>query len=49
MDHADSCGAYGPWWKRVAWLVVIWLLGVGALGLMAFALKLLMHFAGLTR
>jgi hypothetical protein len=48
MEHADACRGYGPWWKRFAWLVLIWLLGVGALGLVAFGLKLVMRFAGLT-
>jgi hypothetical protein len=48
MEHADGSGSYGPWWKRVAWLVLIWLLGVGALGLVAFGLKLAMRFAGLS-
>jgi hypothetical protein len=48
MGHTDGHGAYGPWWKRIAWLALIWLLGVGALGLVAFGLKLVMRFAGLT-
>jgi hypothetical protein len=48
MEHADGRAAHGPWWKRLAWLVFIWLLGVSALGLVAFALKLVMHFAGLS-
>jgi len=48
MEHTGDSGPYGPWWKRIAWLVFLWLLGVGALGLVAFALKLVMRFAGLT-
>jgi len=47
MDRIDPRELYDPWWKRIGWLLLIWLLSVGALGVVAFALKLLMHFAGL--
>ena len=48
MDGVDPHQLYNPWWKRIGWLLLIWLLSVGALGGVALALKLLMHFAGLT-
>jgi hypothetical protein len=36
-----------PWLRRFGWLAVLWLGGVAALGLVAFALRVLMHAAGL--
>lgn len=48
MVNAGRPQPYGPWWKRVGWLVVLWLLGVGALGVVALALKQVMRLAGLT-
>ena len=47
MD-VDTRELYDPWWKRVGWLLLLWLLGVGALAVVAFALKVLMRFAGFT-
>ena len=38
-----------PWWKKLGWLVLIWVASVASLGLIAYALRLLMHTAGLTR
>jgi hypothetical protein len=35
------------WLQRVGWLVALWLGGVVALGLVALALRVLMHAAGL--
>ena len=35
------------WLRRVGWLVVLWTAGVAALGLVALALRLVMHAAGL--
>jgi hypothetical protein len=36
------------WWKRLGWFVLIWTCSVTALGLAAYAMRLLMKFAGLT-
>ncbi len=30
----------GPWWKRLAWLVVIWAASVAALGAVAWVIRL---------
>lgn len=35
------------WIKRLAWLVGLWLGGVAALALVALALRLFMHAAGM--
>jgi len=35
------------WPERVGWLLLLWLASVGALGLLALALRMLMHWAGL--
>jgi len=35
------------WSKRFAWLVGLWIVGVAALALVAFALRLFMHAAGM--
>lgn len=35
------------WLRRLGWLLLLWLGGVAALGLVAFALRLLMHAAGM--
>jgi hypothetical protein len=37
----------GSWWKRLAWLILIWAASVAALGAVAWAIRLLMHSAGL--
>ena len=37
----------GLWLRRVGWLLVLWLGGVAVLGLVALALRVLMHAAGL--
>lgn len=37
----------GLWLRRIGWLVVLWAAGVVALGLVALALRLVMHAAGL--
>jgi len=29
----------GPWWKRVAWLVVIWAMSLAVLGAVAFVIR----------
>ena len=47
MVGTDDREPYGPWWKRVGWLLLLWLLGVGVLGVVAVVLKLAMHLAGL--
>ncbi|WP_087633524.1 DUF2474 domain-containing protein [Caballeronia telluris] len=41
-------GALRVWSKRVAWLIVIWAASVAALGIVASALHLAMHAAGLS-
>jgi hypothetical protein len=38
---------YGLWIRRLAWMAALWLGGVLALGLVALALRLLMHAAGM--
>lgn len=38
----------GRWYKRLGWLVVIWAGSVVALGVVAGALRLLMHAAGMS-
>jgi hypothetical protein len=38
----------GPWHRRLGWLVLIWLSSVLALGLVAGAMRLLMHAAGMS-
>ena len=48
MVNADDRQPYGPWWKRVGWLLLLWLLGVVALGVVAVVLRQLMRIAGLT-
>ena len=45
---SDDHQPYGPWWKRVGWLLLLWLLGVGALGVVAVVLRQAMRLAGLT-
>lgn len=35
------------WLGRAGWLLVLWLGGVAALGVVALALRLLMHAAGM--
>jgi hypothetical protein len=35
------------WLRRLAWLAALWLGGVAALGLVALALRVLMHAAGM--
>ncbi len=35
------------WPQRVGWLLLLWLASVGALGLLALALRMLMHWAGM--
>lgn len=35
------------WLGRIGWLVALWLGGVAALGLVALALRVVMHAAGL--
>ena len=47
MVSGDNSEPYGPWWKRIGWLLLIWLLGVGALGAVALVLKLLTRLTGL--
>jgi len=45
-------GAPGPrpdWLRRVLWLVAIWAASVACLGLAAYALRLVMGLAGMTR
>ncbi len=37
-----------PWWQRVGWLFVLWAASVGALTGVAYAIRMLMHAAGLT-
>ena len=49
MISAGDSRPYGPWRKRIGWLLLLWLLGVGVLGGVAVVLKLVMYFAGLTR
>lgn len=39
----------GSWWRRLAWLILIWSASVAALGVVAWAIRLLMDAAGLTR
>jgi hypothetical protein len=41
-------GRHGPWWKRLAWLVLIWAASVAALAIVAYALRLVMNAVGLT-
>ena len=48
MVNVDHRQPYGPWWRRVGWLLLLWLLGVGALGVVAVVLKQVMRLAGLT-
>jgi len=36
------------WYRRLGWMVVIWLGSVLALGVVAGALRLLMHAAGMS-
>ena len=48
MVRTDEREPYGPWWRRVGWLLLLWLIGVGALGVVAIVLKVLMRLAGLT-
>ena len=35
------------WLRRIGWMVLLWLAGVAALGVVAVALRLLMHAAGM--
>ncbi|MFL6674364.1 MAG: DUF2474 family protein [Massilia sp.] len=35
------------WLRRLGWLAALWAAGVAALGIVAFALRLLMHAAGM--
>jgi hypothetical protein len=35
------------WLRRVGWLLALWLGGVAALGIVALALRVLMHAAGM--
>jgi len=35
------------WPERVGWLLLLWLASVGALGLLALAIRVLMHWAGM--
>ena len=35
------------WLRRIGWMALLWLGGVAALGLVALALRLLMHAAGM--
>jgi hypothetical protein len=44
----DEQGAPGPWWKRLAWLVLIWAASVAALGVVAYGIRLIMNAVGLT-
>ncbi|WP_085729358.1 DUF2474 domain-containing protein [Pseudomonas sp. R37(2017)] len=37
-----------PWYKRLGWLVLIWLGSVVGLGVVAGALRMLMHAAGMS-
>lgn len=39
---------YG-WGKRLLWLVLIWACSIAALGLAAFAMRLIMQAAGMSR
>ena len=48
MVGAGHRQPYGPWWKRLGWLLLLWLLGVGALAVVAVALRQVMRLAGLT-
>ncbi|MGE8066285.1 DUF2474 domain-containing protein [Pseudomonas sp. NPDC089569] len=45
IDRQQAAPA--PWYRRVGWLVVIWSGSVMALGVVAEALRLLMHAAGM--
>lgn len=40
--------APGRWYKRLGWLVVIWMGSVVSLGVVAEALRMLMHAAGMS-
>lgn len=35
------------WLKRVGWLLLLWLASVGVLGVLALAIRVLMHWAGM--
>ncbi len=35
--------------RRLGWLLLIWIISVATLGAVAALIRLLMHFAGLTR
>jgi hypothetical protein len=35
------------WLRRLGWLLALWLGGVAALGIVALALRVLMHAAGM--
>jgi hypothetical protein len=35
------------WLRRVGWLLALWLGGVAALGIVALAVRVLMHAAGM--
>jgi hypothetical protein len=37
------------WLRRTGWLIVYWLLGVAAVGAIAYGLRLIMGWAGLSR
>jgi hypothetical protein len=44
-----ASGGPREWLRRLAWLVALWLASVAALGIVAFALRLLMHAAGMRK
>jgi len=48
--HESMPAVRGPLWlRRAGWLVVYWLLGVAAVGAIAYGLRLIMGWVGLSR
>ncbi|RZI42488.1 DUF2474 domain-containing protein [Herbaspirillum sp. HC18] len=37
-----------PWWKKLGWFALLWAGGVTTLGAAAYAIRFLMHAAGLS-
>lgn len=46
MAHTSEQNA--SFWKKLGWLILIWAASVATLGVVAWAIRILMHMAGLT-